>query len=410
MGAVLATAPLHGMSRRWLAVVLVLAAVAAALYAPGDAYAQASAGGAFAGPAPKPSTLRCRTECAGPGVARTGSLIWVSGRELDGSELVTFMGGAASGDEVAVEPERVSATRITVRIPRGAVSGPVVVTGADGQISKPTRRGIRIDQVQTRRAAGGIELAVTGKKVFFDGERRPTVTFSVREAGRVVVELVRIEDGAVVVRWDQGTVAAGEQRTVTWDGLAGGIVQKEGRYEFRVTTLDGQGGVRASSAQATPPPSSGHTGPPAPVSPDSFVFLRHKFPVRGAHDYGEFQASFGGGRNHQGHDVFAKCGTPLVAARGGIVKLRQTHSRAGHYIVIDGEHTDVDYVYMHLRDEALVAKGDRVLTGQLIGYVGDTGRASGCHLHFELWSGPGWYTGGSAFDPLPELKAWDRFS
>jgi murein DD-endopeptidase MepM/ murein hydrolase activator NlpD len=305
-----------------------------------------------------------------------------------------------------VEPERVSSRRITLRVPRGAASGPVTVLGADGQVSKPTRRGIRVEQVVTRRAGGGIELAVTGKKVFFDGERRPTLTYSVKESGRVVVELVRVEDGVALVRWDQGVVAPGEVRTVSWDGMAGGVVQKEGRYEFRVSTLDSSGAVRASSAQAAPPSS----GKPAPVSPDSFVFLRHKFPVRGTHDYGEFQASFGGGRGHQGHDVFAKCGTPLVAARGGIVKLKQHQSRAGNYLVIDGEQTDVDYVYMHLRDPALVEKGDRVHTGQLIGYVGDTGRASGCHLHFELWSGPGWYTGGSPFDPLPELKAWDRFS
>ena len=65
---------------------------------------------------------------------------------------------------------------------------------------------------------------------------------------------------------------------------------------------------------------------------------------------------------------------------------------------------------MHLRDAALVEKGARVHTGQLIGYVGDTGRADGCHLHFELWAGPGWYTGGEPFDPMPLLKAWDKFS
>ena len=143
---------------------------------------------------------------------------------------------------------------------------------------------------------------------------------------------------------------------------------------------------------------------------DSFRLLDHKFPIRGKHDYGSFVASFGGGRGHQGHDVFAKCGTPLVAARGGKVLFKSFQSRAGHYIVIDGAGTDLDYVYMHLQQAALVDKGDTVVTGQRIGNVGDTGRASGCHLHFELWSGPGWYRGGKPMDPISYLRAWDTQS
>ena len=86
------------------------------------------------------------------------------------------------------------------------------------------------------------------------------------------------------------------------------------------------------------------------------------------------------------------------------------HSRAGYYLVIDGERTSIDYAYMHLRTAALVDQGERVRTGQPIGYVGDTGDASACHLHFEMWTGPGWYSGGSPFDPLPDLLAWDKTS
>jgi murein DD-endopeptidase MepM/ murein hydrolase activator NlpD len=163
----------------------------------------------------------------------------------------------------------------------------------------------------------------------------------------------------------------------------------------------GADGARAISAQAQQV-----EGP----DPGAIQFLQHEFPVRGPHYFGEFAARFGGGRGHQGQDIFAACGTPLVAARGGTVKFKQYHSRAGNYIVIDGQQTGVDYAYMHLREAALVDEGDRVRTGQLIGYVGQTGRASGCHLHLEMWKAPGWYDGGSPFDPLPSLLSWDKTS
>ena len=108
--------------------------------------------------------------------------------------------------------------------------------------------------------------------------------------------------------------------------------------------------------------------------------------------------------------MFARCGTPLVAARGGRVKFKQYHAAAGNYLVIDaaGERRRLR---VHAPGRALpFAAGDRVYTGQRIGAVGDTGNARGCHLHFELWHAPGWYDGGKPFDPLPSLKAWDAWS
>ena len=47
-----------------------------------------------------------------------------------------------------------------------------------------------------------------------------------------------------------------------------------------------------------------------------------------------------------------------------------------------------------------------MVTGQPLGFVGDTGSASACHLHFEIWTEPGWYNGGSPVDPLPILRTW----
>ena len=132
------------------------------------------------------------------------------------------------------------------------------------------------------------------------------------------------------------------------------------------------------------------------------------FPIRGKHDLGQSATNnFGGGRNHRGQDLFARCGTPLVVAEGGTVREAKNDGAAGNFAVITGDATGRDYVYMHMQAAALVRKGDHVSTGQPLGKVGDTGRATGCHLHFELWSAPGWYAGGSAFNPLPDLRAWD---
>ncbi len=50
-----------------------------------------------------------------------------------------------------------------------------------------------------------------------------------------------------------------------------------------------------------------------------------------------------------------------------------------------------DYAYMHLKGRPAIAPGQTVSTGQRVGKVGETGDATGCHLHFELWTEPGWY-------------------
>ncbi len=107
--------------------------------------------------------------------------------------------------------------------------------------------------------------------------------------------------------------------------------------------------------------------------------------------------------------MFAACGAPIVAARGGTVQRAGTDASAGNYAVI-GLADGTSHVYMHMRGAPLVSSGERVATGQLVGEVGETGRASGCHLHFELWTAPGWYRGGQAIDPLAELRRWDELS
>jgi murein DD-endopeptidase MepM/ murein hydrolase activator NlpD len=247
-----------------------------------------------------------------------------------------------------------------------------------------------------------IETGTSRTKAYV-GARR-AVTFSYRVSGPVpsalTVELVSAVDGSVVKTWAPVPPAAGEAGSVSWNGRLGRAAAAPGRYSFRLTAATTTGAV-ARSAQ---------TGD---LERDAFDLYDHVFPVRGKHDFGGSGAEFGagrGGRSHQGHDVFASCGTRLVAARGGRVKFTQYHAAAGHYIVIDGDGSDVDYAYMHLAEPSPFKAGDRVFTGQQIGAVGDSGNAQGCHLHFELWGAPGWYDGGDPFDPLPALQAWDSWS
>jgi murein DD-endopeptidase MepM/ murein hydrolase activator NlpD len=135
------------------------------------------------------------------------------------------------------------------------------------------------------------------------------------------------------------------------------------------------------------------------------------FPIDGPHDLGRNPANtFGGGRGHLGQDMFADCGTPVRVAQGGRVVFVGYQGAAGNYVVIRAGESHEDHVYMHLLHEPRLAVGDRVETGQRIASVGRTGRADGCHLHFELWTEPGWYKGGEAYDPLPKLRRWDGWS
>ena len=103
----------------------------------------------------------------------------------------------------------------------------------------------------------------------------------------------------------------------------------------------------------------------------------------------------------------AACGTRLAAARAGTVtRSRYDPVLYGHEVIVRGWLDGPAYRYAHLRDTPLVKRGDRVRTGQQLGYVGDTGNARtvGCHLHFELRS----HTG-RLLDPEPFLRAWARF-
>lgn len=141
------------------------------------------------------------------------------------------------------------------------------------------------------------------------------------------------------------------------------------------------------------------------------------FPIVGEAGYGESAAKFGaprGGRRHEGQDLFAKPGTPLVAVRDGTVVdgggLDNAYSGGrGNWLAIYSPLDERTYVYLHLLKPPLVRKGDGVRAGQPIGQLGCTGSCYGPHLHFEVRIGvAGFRSETKAIDPLPFLKGWPQ--
>lgn len=108
-------------------------------------------------------------------------------------------------------------------------------------------------------------------------------------------------------------------------------------------------------------------------------------------------------RYHTGQDFPAPTGTPVYAASSGIVGQSRAGGWAGNHIVINHS-GGASTLYAHLSGK-VVAPGQPVKAGQLIGYVGNTGRSFGAHLHFEYYP-PGTLPGDvySAADPMAWLR------
>jgi peptidase M23-like protein len=275
--------------------------------------------------------------------------------------------------------------------PIGAPPAPVSATGAPAPGS-PSAGLLSLVSARTR-----------PRKSFFYGVHSPSLHFEIEstQAQNDIRVDVLDEAGDAVRSYYRNDVAPHQPIGIRWDGMtAGRRAAPKGHYSFKVSP-QGAGQPLGRAAASTGPLSLG------------FEFFVYEFPILGPHDYGGPEGRFGAARSghtHQGQDVMAACGTPLVAARGGKVRYAGFEGAAGNYVVIDGKGTPYDTAYMHLAEPSPLKTGDPVRTGQPLGIVGETGDATACHLHFELWTGPGWYEGGHPIDPLPYLKRWDKYS
>ncbi len=256
-------------------------------------------------------------------------------------------------------------------------------------------------------SAGTLSLVsarATPRKSFYYGYRYPVLSFAIgstQPQNDLQIDIVNTA-GEAVRSFFRNDVAPNTELKIRWDGTTSeGRPARNGRYSFRIGAQGTSARSARRAATSTEPLKLG------------FAFYGYAFPILGRHDFGSAGGRFGAGRSghtHQGQDVMADCGLPLVAARGGTVQYSGYEGNAGNYVVIDGKGTNLDMAYMHLAEPSPLRTGDSVRTGQPIGVVGDTGDATACHLHFEIWTAPGWYEGGSPVDPLPYLEKWDRYS
>lgn len=147
----------------------------------------------------------------------------------------------------------------------------------------------------------------------------------------------------------------------------------------------------------------GVSGPANPVE-RSVVSIPSRMPLLGSvltSSYGmRTHPVLGGTRKHTGIDLAAPTGTPVYATADGVVSRADWYSSYGLYISL--EHgASLQTRYAHLSRLA-VAAGDAVKKGDLIGYVGSTGRSTGPHLHYEV------RVDGVAVNPIPYMMADER--
>jgi peptidoglycan LD-endopeptidase LytH len=152
----------------------------------------------------------------------------------------------------------------------------------------------------------------------------------------------------------------------------------------------------SSDEPSAPAPADAPAPEPPPVAPPNAA-SGMICPVAGTTTYSDtWGAPRSGGRRHEGVDMMAPSGTPLVAVVSGSVLFKQ-NTLGGNAVWLSGDDGN-RYYYAHL--SAFEGSSRGVSQGEVIGYVGETGNANTPHLHFEVHPG-----GGAAVNPYPYVRA-----
>lgn len=210
--------------------------------------------------------------------------------------------------------------------------------------------------------------------------------------------------GATAQRWDV-PVRRGQRIVIDAPGAAGVFIDLVDLETFHTLASTAPGSTHLAYVATSDHPVAARVQPPIggvlPATVERRVEPSLTFPIQGMTGRAA-HASFGaprdaGRRRHEGIDLFAARGTPVVAAADGWVT-RQTSNRLGGNVVwVWSPSLRISTYYAHLERQA-VGPGNRVHAGDVIGYVGNTGNARGTapHLHFGVYA-----MLDGAIDPFP---------
>ena len=208
------------------------------------------------------------------------------------------------------------------------------------------------------------------------------------EAATTVQQMAAVDAQSLVVASD--ATAAPLSRGTFTATTPGEIEKKKAEEAAAARAAAAAKAVTASSS------SSFDIGNYALVSPGSGE-VRYPLPQ------GSYNVSRTVGGAHQGADMLAPAGTPIYAAAAGVVRA-SAESIGGYGVavmldsVVGGQRVQTTYGHM-IYGSRQVQAGQTVAAGQLIGFVGSTGRSTANHLHFEVW------VNGGLMEPIAWLGA-----
>jgi murein DD-endopeptidase MepM/ murein hydrolase activator NlpD len=346
---------------------------------------------------------------AAPSIAGTRAQVDELGRQV--AELDIRVGAAVAAHNAAID--RLEQAQESLTVTRGQLRG--------------ARRDL--ERAQARLSERVVALYVEGTPSFVEVLLTSGSLADAQEAGELIDRIARGDAGAVegvrvrrarLERLEQSQaeaeaqrrrdVAAAEDRQAELDGLLGEqrglladaraelkrLVKEERERKARLAALE-----KARQAALASIPVAGMTAIPGALPAGDYLF-----PVAGATTFSnDWMYPRAGGRRHEGIDLFAAYGTPIVAPADGSLFNVGANGLGGWRLWLRDRQGNTFY-FAHLSAYSPAAvEGASVARGTVLGYVGDSGDAQGTppHLHFEIHPG-----GGGPVPPYPIVSAWPR--